>query len=165
MGHTVYVEFTKPDKWFKPFAWAIQWFEGTDYSHVRLRWHSTSGEELIYEASGSSVKLIGRYAKHLHPAVSIKSYKFDLTPEQYRKMIGLFRFAGVEYGIWQVLGIAVARWLCLKKNPFSLGRYAQVCSELVAVFLEDVLNLDVGEDLDLVGPRQLQEFLERLTTP
>jgi len=97
--------------------------------------------------------------------MSIKSYKFDITPEQYRKMIGLFRFAEVQYGVLQVLGIAVACWLRLKKNPFSSRRYAQVCLELVAVFLQDVFNLDVGEDLNLVGPKQLQELLERLTTP
>lgn len=160
MNYQVYVEFTSPKKWFQPFAWAIRLFERTKYSHVRLRWTSTTGEELIYEASGSSVKLIGQKAQPLFPVNVVYSYKFTLNRLQYRELIRLFRFASVQYGVLQILGIAVARWLRLEKNPFSTGRHEQVCSELIAIFLKEVLGAPIKDELDLVGPRGIKEFLD-----
>jgi hypothetical protein len=163
MEYKVYMEFTAPDKWFQPFAWLIRLFERTRYSHVRLRWTSTTGEELIYEASGSSVKLIGQKAQPLYPVKVVHSYEFTLNRLQYRKLIRLFRFASVQYAALQVLGIAAARWFRLKKNPFSAGRYEQVCSELAALFLKEVLGAPLSEELDLVGPRGIKEFLDSQT--
>lgn len=160
MMHKVYIEFTSPRKWFQPFAWVVRQFERTPYSHVRLRWTSTTGEELIYEASGSSVKLIGRYAQPLFPVKIHHAYEFNLTREQYRKMIALFRYSSVSYGVWQVLGIALAKLFKLKKNPLARGKYTQVCSELVGRFLVDVLGELVGTDLDTATPRDLKEFLD-----
>jgi hypothetical protein len=156
----VHIEFTSPKKLFKPFAWLIKWFERTDYSHVRIRWVSPVGEELIYEASGSGVKLIGAKAQPLFPVHVVHSYGFELTKEQYRELLRLFRYSSVQYGILQIFGIAVARCLGLKKNPFSSGRYEQVCSELVAIFLQEVLGWKLEEELDLVGPRGIKELLD-----
>lgn len=163
--HVVYVEFTRPKKWFAPFSWAIRAVEGTSYSHVRLQWKSTSGEQLIYEASGSSVKLIGRYANAKHPAKVVHSYPFELTPEQYRKMISLFRYADVSYGVWQVLGILMVKMGLCKDNPFSKGKYQQVCSELVGHFLQEVLGWELGADLDTATPRDLKEYIESKIHP
>jgi hypothetical protein len=161
--HKVFVEFTRPkDKMFPVFSWAIRLFEKTKYSHVRLRWDSVTGEQLIYEASGSSVKLIGRYANAKHPVDVVHSYEFSLTREQYRKMIGLFRYAGADYGVWQILGIAIAKLCGLKKNPFASGKYSQVCSELVGYFFTEALGMNIGQDLDTATPRDLKEYCDKL---
>lgn len=158
--YKVYIEFTSPKKWFQPFAWFVRQFERTKYSHVRLRWVSTSGEELIYEASGSTVKLIGQYAQPLFPVNIHHTYEFTLDRLQYRELISMFKYASVQYGVLQIIGIALARCFNLKKNPFGDNQYSQVCSELVGYFLRDVLKRDIGKDLDLVGPRGIKEFLD-----
>jgi len=159
MNYKVHIEFTSPRKWFQPFAWMVRQFERTPYSHVRLRWFSTSGEELIYEASGSSVKLIGAYAKHNFPVRVLHRYTFELSAEQYRTMIALFRFAGVSYGVTQIIGIGLARVLGLKDNPLASGETTQVCSELVGFFIQDVLGYPVG-NLDLIGPKGIKDILD-----
>lgn len=164
MGYKVYIDFTSPDKWFQPFAWAVRLFERTKYSHVRLRWNNTNGDELIYEASGARIKLIGLQAQRHFPVKIHHTYEFDLDRIQYRRLIGLFRYASVEYGTWQIIGIALARIFRLKKNPFGDGQYTQVCSELVGRFLTDVLEKKVDGDLDLVGPRGIKEFLDQVNS-
>lgn len=162
MSYEVQIQFTSPDKWFQPFSWGIRLFEGTKYSHVRLAWKSTSGEDLIYEASGSSVKLIGRYAVDSHKVKIHHTYTLSLTREQYIKMISLFRFASVKYGLLQVLGIAIAKILHLKTNPFDSGKQRQVCSELIGFFLIDVMSLHIEESLDLIGPKGIKEILDKM---
>lgn len=161
MMHRVYIEFTSPKKWFKPFSWAIRLFQGTPYSHVRLRWISTTGEELIYEASGSAVKLIGRYAQDKYAVKVHHSYHVNLDRPQYKRLIGLFRYASVDYGQWQALGIPLADVFCLKKNPLSKGQRKQVCSELVGYFIQEVLQIKVPKDFDLLIPKDIKEFLDR----
>lgn len=162
--YEVNVEFTRPKrKLFPLFSWAVRAIERTPYSHVRLTWLSTSGEPLIYEASGASVKFIGRHAADQHEVEVLEAYTFNLEKEQYKRLIGLFRFAGVRYGVLQILGIGLAKWLNLDKNPLSKGSKQQVCSELVAYFLQDVLGLPITpEEYDLLGPRGIKEKLDEL---
>lgn len=158
----VYVEFTRPKgKKFPVYSWLIRAVEGTPYSHVRIKWESTSGVELVYEAGGSSVRLIGEIAAPNHQVEVMYSKEFEVTSEQYRKLIRLFRYAGVDYGIKQALGILVAKIFGMKKNPFAQGRKSQVCSELVVVFLEEVLGYEVGLNLDLAGPKDIYDWLSK----
>lgn len=159
---TVHIEFTSPKgKLFPFFSWAIRAFECTKYSHVRIKWVNSVGKTLIYEASGSHVKLIGTYAAEQNPVHVHYTHSFDLTNEQYRKLIGLFDYANVDYGVWQIFGIAFARMFGLKKNPFSSGKSSMVCSELVALFLNDVLGMDIPqEEFDLIGPRGIKKLLD-----
>ena len=157
----VRIEFTRPKGKFLPiFSWAVRLIEGTPYSHVRIRWQSTSGEELVYEASGSSVKLLGSYSGMVDKAEVLAVHTFYLDSDQYKKLIRLFRYAGVKYGVIQIFGIALARLLRLKKNPLSKGKSIQVCSELAGLFISDVLGVDVP-NLDLIGPRGIKELLDR----
>lgn len=164
--HHVYIEFTRPKGHrFPIYSWLIRAVEQTPYSHVRIRWKNSIGIELVYEASGRSVKLIGEYAQDKFPVETIHSYGFELTKEQYRKLIGLFRYSSVDYGILQALGIGVAKLFRLKHNPFSQGRRSQVCSELVALFLIEVLGIDFLPEvlnLDLAGPKDLHKFISKI---
>lgn len=159
----VFVEFTRPKGKILPiYSWLIRAIEGTPYSHVRIRWESTSGVELIYEAGGSAVRLIGEQAQDKHPVEVVKHYRFRITKDQYRNLIKLFRFAGVKYSIIQALGIPVSKLLGLKKNPFAQGRKSQVCSELVGIFLKEVLQIQADIDLDLAGPKEIDSILRQV---
>ena len=55
------IQFTRPkDDTFKIYSKAIQKFDGRDYSHVRFSFTARrQNVDLIYEASGDSVKFIG----------------------------------------------------------------------------------------------------------
>jgi len=158
---TVYIEFTAPKK-CNPFSCAIKAVEGTEYSHVRLRWVNGWGAEMVYEASGTSVKFIGPIAlQDLHVEI-LHSYRFDLSDEHYRKLLQLcIENAGVNYGYLQILGILLVRIFDLQKNPLSSGRKSQVCSEIVGRFLQEVLGIGYQLNLDTAGPKAIQSVLEK----
>lgn len=164
MDSIVYIEFTTTAKkqWYSRFfSWCIRTFQKTPYSHVRLRWFSKSGIELIYEAGGTTVRVIGGKAQPDNPVTLIKSYEVTVTPEEYRKLIRLFDYSSVNYGFKQVIGIWLAKIFNLSKNPFANGRNSQVCSELVGLFLKEVKGWEIDMNLDLAGPKEIDEFLQK----
>lgn len=156
----VRIQFTSPKKIFPIFAWSVQAFEGTRYSHVRLIWTNRAGDEVVFEASGTSVKLLGKESFRFHPIKVHSEFSVNLSPGQWDKLISFLKYSGISYGVWQIIGIAIARLLRLKKNPLSDGKYTMVCSEIVARFLIEVLGLDFKDDLDTVGPKGVFTFLK-----
>ena len=162
--YDIYIDFTKPDpavKKFPIYSYIIRAVEGTKYSHVRLRWKSSSGIQIVYEASGIAVKVIGEVAAPQFPVEIVKSYKISVTREQYRNLIKLFRFASVKYSIKQAFGILLVKLGLYKKNPLSNGRKSQICSELVGLFIQEVKQWEIDFDLDTAGPLAIDEFLQR----
>lgn len=155
----VYVDFTRPDKPFQPLSWVIRKFQRTEYSHVRIRWTNTVGQQLIFEASGRKIKLIGEKALYLYPTKIVKNYKIELTKHEYRQLIKLFKYSSLDYGIIQLLGIPLVYVFNLKKNPFAKGKKSQVCSELIGIFFKEVKDWDFGLDLDTAGPKQIEKAL------
>lgn len=160
----IYIDFTKPkDKVLPLFSYAIRFVGDTKYSHVRLRWTNSAGREVIYEASGTQVHFIGTLAQEKHKAEIIKTYELDLTDDEYRKLVDIcMKYAGVDYGVLQVIGIALALAFNLKRNPFSDGKYSMVCSELVARVLEEVKGYELKADLDMAGPLEIDECMQDL---
>lgn len=157
----IYIEFTSPKNKILPiYSWLIRLVEKTPYSHVRLRWCSKAGEELIYEAGGSSVRVIGKEAQNKHPVKVIYSYCVWITDEQYKGLIRLFRYAGVDYGVKQVFGIALMRLFSLRRNPFADGRKSQVCAELVGLFFKEVLKYPLHLDLDSAGVKDINVLVK-----
>jgi hypothetical protein len=162
----IYIEFTRPHKDFKTFpllSWAIRFFEGTKYSHVRLTWLRHSDSKIVYEASGSSVKFIGKKAQQKKKADVIDSFEIDISKEEYRELVDACHYyADTSYGMLQIFGIMLTYLPWFKNNPFSDGERSQVCSELVARILKSVKNIDVGSDLDLAGPKAINGALTKL---
>lgn len=161
MRRTVYIDFTRSRARFPLFSWAIQLFEQARYSHVRLHWRSNWFEWTTFEASGSAVRIIGRVGEKHYPVTLVHRYEVTLNDEQFKRMISMLRYAGVRYGVKQILGMALQRLFDLRKNPFGDRHYTMVCSELIAYFLIEVMNVNPIENLDSVGPRQLKEFMDR----
>ena len=158
----VEIQFTRPKSKWKFISRAIQLWEGTRYSHVRLFWHTGSGEPIIYEASGGMVRVVGQDAARSCPVEIVHSYDFYLDKGQKHKLIGLLRYAGVSYGFTQILGIAVASVFKLKKNPLAMDKQ-QVCSELVAHFLTDVLDYKIpSRQFDLIGPKGIHKLVKAI---
>lgn len=161
---TVNIEFTKPTRKAKPFpilSYIIKLVEQTEYSHVRLSWVNSTGIPVVYEASGHNIKFVGPIADH-ESVIVIKSYRLSLTPEQYRGLIKLcMTYAGLDYGLKQLLGIFLVKLFKLKRNPLSRGTRSQVCSEVVGRFLEEVMGYNTGLDLDIAGPRDIEQYLKQ----
>ena len=161
MYNHVYIEFTKPKGKILPlFSWAIRAFQKTPYSHVRLRWVSKSGVEIIYEASGTKVKIIGEEAQDQFKVHVIKRYRVDLSKEEYRELIRLFKYSSVDYGALQAVGIGISIWLRLSRNILSTK--GQVCSELMTIFMEKVKNWPINLNKNLAGPLEVDVALEKI---
>lgn len=157
----VNIEFTRPKGRLLPlFSWLIRALECTKYSHVRLSWTNSTGVPVVYEASGTSLKFIGPLAANRVEV--IKTYPVYVDRDGYRRLIKLcMTYAGLDYGVKQLLGILFVKLFKLKKNPLSQGRKSQVCSEIVGRFLEEAMGWKTGLDLDTAGPKDIQTFLER----
>jgi hypothetical protein len=159
---TVYIDFTSSRKLFPFFSWAIQLFERTPYSHVRIHWRSSWFSWTTFEASGTEVKIIGAVGEKHHPVKVHHRYEVSLTDDEYKKLIGLLRYAGVSYGIKQAFGILLQRLFNLKKNPYADRKYSMICSELVAYFLMEVMNMTPFWEAESVGPRKIKEYMDAM---
>ena len=162
------IGFSKPkNKLFPFFSWLIRLFEGTEYSHVYITWHSLGAKvDVYYEAGGSSVHF---NCKEVAEAKlnTIHLYEIYIPRSRYKKLIHFcMSNAGKDYGVKQVFGIAyskLASFITGKRvpNPLADGRRSQVCSELVGAMIEDVLDEETNLDLDIAGPRAIKELLDR----
>ncbi len=157
---TLKIQFTRPRAWLKPMSWLIRLFQRTPYSHVRFCWISSTGIEVIYEASGSNVKFIGPLAAKENPITVIEEFSFELDQAEYRNLIkSCMTYAGISYSIPQIISIGLMQ-LGLCKNCLARDHeYAQVCSELVIRVLKD-LNINLELDPDTAGPKEVYKALE-----
>ena len=159
------IEFTRPSKGFAPLSRAIRFIEGTPYSHVRLKWETGQGDDIVYEASGISIKFLGEKAQKARPVDVICSYSIDLSKDEYKALLYLcLSNAGLDYGFGQLIGILLHKLFSTNVNILSKGSNAQVCSEVVGRFLQDVIGIGREMDLDLVGPKDIQYMLEKHST-
>lgn len=158
----IIIEFTRPKNSLFPwFSYIIRAIEGTDYSHVRLKWKNSSGLDLVYEAAGTGINFKGPIADKDSVYV-IDKFDVYVDSKGYRRLINLcVENAGLDYGVKQLLGICLVRLFKLKQNPFSDGRKSQVCSEVVGRFLEEVMGWNTGLDLDIAGVKDIKQFLEK----
>lgn len=163
---TLTVGFSRPKGKLLPlFSWAVRLVECTPYSHVYIRWTSSHGVPVVYEASGTSVKFVNGNL-HEQDVKTIDSFTFDISEQAKWNLVKFcLENAGSPYEVKQIVGI-----LCVKiaklfgrkiKNPFKSGRYTQVCSELVGYVLRDVLGKDLDLDLDTASPKDIYSYLEK----
>lgn len=154
----IWVGFSRPKK---GLAWAsklIRLVEKTDYSHVYLRWQSKSGAECFFHAAETRVQFWGGEIARDRLNI-LEEYWVDITAEDYRKLIAFtHRNSGREYGFGQLIGMAAQRLFGLKKNPLADGRRSWVCSEAVGYFIEDILNHDLNKDLEVAGPKYINNW-------
>ena len=159
-----YIQLTRPNKGFKALSWLIRKILRTDYSHVIVRWFGAKDKvEIVWEAAGSSIRFLGPIA-HDKKYVVIKEYAVDITPTEYSKLIEYtHKYAHVDYGKLQLIGMLIARIFKMKKNILSKGEAEQVCSEAVAGLLKFVKGWDIDINMDVYGPDALDKWLEKKT--
>lgn len=155
------IGFSKPkNKTFPIFSWLIRAIDRTEYSHVYLRWYSTTAQTWVtYEAAGHSVRFLSNklFEKYVDP---VMEFEIDISEECWPKVL---RFcldnSSIPYGVKQIAGIALAKLFKLKENPFKDNDDTMVCSELVGRVLES-LGMKFDKSLDLLDPKDIYKKLE-----
>lgn len=162
--HRIFVEFTRPAKGFKPISWLIRVFQGTKYSHVRIRWITRgTNSEICYEAGGGSIRFMGQVALSSSPAKIMKRYAIELTNPEYKELLKYcLKYAGINYGKIQIIGMAFSYLFRNRKNKLADGKKTMVCSELVYYLLKEVLKYDIDFRPEVDGPKELDKQLEKL---
>lgn len=148
-----------------PFSVLIRIFQGwTPYSHCALRVvvGYYDNLELHYEATGKNTAPVYRprfYAKNL----VVARYKI-LVPKDLHKrgMREIFVRMGEKYPFLENIGIALAKLLKLKKNPFK--KQGVKCSELISIYLQSIGKESVKfeKDLELIDVLDVEDILKEL---
>lgn len=155
----VSIGFSRPTK-FAILSWLIQTVQKTDYSHVYIKFYSSSYDRnIIYQASGLQVNFIGEQLFQEHHVVS-KEFEFDVSEETYKKMMAFaIDRAGYPYSIKQLFNIA--GYMITGKTLLSKdGRDSYVCSELASQMMEEDLKIPLDKDLDLITPKDVYVILD-----
>lgn len=138
----------------------IQLVDGTRYSHVYMRVESKYGE-YVYQASGLAVNFTNIETFKEHNQV-VEEYEFDVDEKGKNKLLTFFvKYAGKSYSLKSLFKLA-AILLCgkigVKIKLSGDGKDTFICSELGAVFCEEVLGIEVTEDEDFVTPKSLNPY-------
>lgn len=153
-------------KGFVPISWAIKCFEGTPYSHAYVKIYSQSYDRtLVYEATGKGI-----YFKSLedfnHRSEVVCEYELEINSQQKKTLMQFcIDNSGKSYGKLQICAIFVKKTLqrigINIANLFPNADKEFICSELAAKCL-DSINLKVANDLDLISPKDLHAYLEKI---
>lgn len=153
----IIVGFSKPKTKFKPLSSIIRWFDGSDFSHVYIKFYSSKYDRwLIYQASGIQVHFVEK-SRFESKVEIIDEIILDISDETYRTVIQkCIDLAGAGYGVGQLFGYVIAKVLKLNKNPFNRG---YVCSELVAELLQEICPDIIKTDINLLTPMDIYKLL------
>ena len=153
--------------WTSIPGWVIRIIERTPYNHVYVELKvGTYKTDVIYQASGSQVNLVNKKIFKKNHKIT-HSFDFVISIAKKRELIGwVLENVGTKYGFLQVIGIGYVKLMYLfgmrTRNPFGVGRTSQVCSELVGIVLKEYLGEDIQEDLDVVGPKGIFNFIKEI---
>lgn len=158
---------TSKNPW-NPVAGVIRFGEGTSYSHVYVRFYSSSIERwLVYHATHTGLHFVG-IDKFCETSKVIEEFGVDPTCGQYKSMLQYcVDSSGTKYGKLQIIGMSAVRlakmWFNVDvSNPFSDGSKTQVCSELVGKLM-DIMGIEVDKSkLEILGPRYLNGIMQDL---
>ena len=163
MVRDVYVGFSKPKMKFPIYSWLIRALEHTEFSHVYV-WHDTKYNlPIIYQASGVAVNFMsGPIFKEKNEVV--KEFCFQVTDVAFQKyMQYALENVGRDYSLKQAFGILVKKLFRLKQNPFSNGRSDYICSELVAVILDELMSFKLPTYFfDYATPKDIYLLCQRI---
>ena len=143
-------------------SWMIRMIENSDYSHVYIRRNSKYGE-YIYQASGLQVNFTNIKTFLDHNEI-VEEYEFELNDEQRDKLlIFCIKNCGKPYNLKDLflMGAAIiANKLNIVIGLTGDGDTTFKCSELGALLIEDVLNIEVSQNEDFITPKELNPYIK-----
>jgi hypothetical protein len=141
----------------------IQLLDGTNYSHVYMRVESKYGE-YVYQASGVAVNFTNIDTFREHNQV-VEEYEFEVQEEGKTKLLTFFiKYAGKSYSLrslFELAAILICSRVGIKAKFNGDGSSTFICSELGALFCEEVLGIDITEDEDFVTPKSLNPYAKK----
>ncbi|NJO48142.1 MAG: hypothetical protein HC840_00340 [Leptolyngbyaceae cyanobacterium RM2_2_4] len=96
--------------------------------------------------------------------VIVEEYQFELPDNKREKLISFFiKYCGTSYGAKSLFKILAV--LACKRAGYNLklsgdGSETLICSELGALFCEEILEIDVSEDMDFITPKDLNPIVK-----
>lgn len=156
----IFIGFSKSSGKFPIFSWLIQLFQRVNYSHAYLRLYIEAfNVDMIFQASGLEVNLVP-YEEFLTKELVIKEYPLEITNKQYKDIIDfIISKLGQPYSILQIIN--TFSYILIKKNFFTNNEITGWdCSKLIADLLKEKLAYSITEDLDIITPKDLYNYLE-----
>lgn len=162
---SITIGFSRPKGGFQPFSWLIRLAYWSAFSHAYIRFNMPRLGDVVFQASGLKVNLIGRTLFDSKEDI----YKEFTLPISIKKKNELIKFAvdqlGKPYNIKGIFGMAFVRigqLLGLKwHSPFSYNESSAFCSEIVAKILEKYEDIDLGNVAD-DSPQAVYSVLEKI---
>jgi len=149
-------------KGFKPFSWLIRLFEGTNYSHVYIKFNNTYYNDVeIYQASKGMVNhlLEGQFLIE-NDVLS----EFLVSLDEKKPVIKFLRERlGKPYSRSTVIGIFLSKVGIISKKFYDKEQ-AYICSELVARALKEMNKLPNDINVDMATPAQLYNLCKNSFT-
>lgn len=140
----------------------IQIVEGSEYSHVYIRRISKYGE-YIYQASGMQVNFMNAELFRQHNVI-VEEYEFELPDIKREKILSFFiKYCGINYGLkmlFKILAIIVCKRVGYDLKLSGDGTQSFICSELGALFCEEILEIEIPENIDFITPKSLNPIIK-----
>lgn len=136
----------------------LQWWMGTNYSHVYARWHLNSQDlDIVYQASHGLVHYC-ELNKFTKDNVVVNEFVLEIPQDQFKKFSRkCILLSGDKYSKKQLVQIFLrdisGGRLQFKDQP------GYICSELMAELLEDFFQATFDKPHHMVTPKDIVEFL------
>jgi hypothetical protein len=161
---TLTVGFSKPrGKIFPVLSWLIRLYQGTEYSHVYLKWYSPKYNRwLIYHAAGNSLHFLGEERAKSELDTVVK-YDVQLDDDCMFKVVDYcLEKAGTPYDLKAVFGLGIKLSFGLDSNPFANGTKQMFCSELVVRILQQKFALAEPYEPESMTVKDVELLLKRI---
>jgi hypothetical protein len=146
---------------FAPFAWAIKWWQKTEYSHCYTEFENRRHPELplIYQASHDMMNFMSKEVFLTNNRI-VEEFEIEISDEAYDNlMYKAIKIVGKPYGVKQIIGILIADLFNKKTNPFVTKADTYICSEWCAIVLEE-LGYVLPKDRNLLTPKDIHKVLK-----
>lgn len=143
----------------------IQKYMGTKFSHVYFKFKEPHYiVHSIFHAVGRGLSYVCE-TRFLQSNAVAREFDIQVSDETYYELLNDCHLnSGIKYGYLQNLGIVIVDCLnklgCkIKKNPLNDGIN---CSEWAAYLVHDMYGEWTEKEYNLVTPKDIHDFLERI---
>lgn len=158
---TIHVGFSRSSGKFPIFSWLIMFFQRNNFSHSYIRFNLESTQkEVVFQASGLAINFMGLDLFKQKETI-IKEFEIEINDNTFNNIMkSTIDLVGQPYSMLQILNSLI--YLLFKKNPFDNQITGWDCSKLVAYELQEEVGFKIPEDLDVITPKDLCNFLESI---
>ncbi len=157
----VTIGFSRTSGKFVPFSWLIMLAQWNNFSHAYMRFNLDGlDRQVVFQASGLAVNFMG-FELFKTKETIVKEFNLEISDETFTNILkSAVDSLGQPYSMLQILNSLI--YLICRKNPFDNQIAGWDCSKLIAYELQAELGYKIPEDLDVITPKDLCEFLESI---